>query len=133
MVFVKKLFDSHTWHALVPDQEHKVVTAGLATFGEDDRTPGGDYVTAARTGDGRLVMAYVPSTGMAARTITLDMSQLSDSVGAQWYNPTNGKYVSVAGSPLTNVGSREFTTPGDNGTGTYDWVLVLEVSKSRIK
>ena len=30
------------------------------------------------------------------------------------------------GPPLANKDSRKFTTPGDNGTGTNDWVLVLE-------
>jgi hypothetical protein len=43
----------------VPDQDHAVVTHGYGTFGTDDRTPGGDYVTTACTGDGSLVMAYV--------------------------------------------------------------------------
>lgn len=33
---------------------------------------------------------------------------------------------SITESPLANNGSRDFTTLGDNGTGTNDWVLVLE-------
>lgn len=126
MAHVKKLFDGLAWHELIPDQDHSVVTAGYGTFGKDDRTPGGDYVTAARTGDGSLVMAYVPSTGKGTRTITVNMARLSGKANARWYNPTNGTYTSIAESPLANSGSRDFTTPGDNGTGTNDWVLVLE-------
>lgn len=84
MVFVKKLFEERAWHELVPGQEHSVVTAGYGAFGEDDRKPGGDYVTAAWTGDGGLVMAYVPSTGTEARTITVDMSRLSGPATARW-------------------------------------------------
>lgn len=126
MVHVKRLFESRAWHELVPDQDHTVVTNGYGTFGEDDRKPGGDYVTAARTGDGSLVMAYVPSTGTGIRTITVDMTKLSGAANARWYNPTSGKFSEISRSPLANSGSREFTTPGDNGTGTNDWVLVLE-------
>jgi len=128
MVHVKKLFDGRAWYDLVPDQDHSVVTNGYGTFGKDDRTPGGDHVTAARTGDGKLVMAYVPSTGIKPRAITVDMAQLRGAALARWYNPTDGKHRAIDGSPFANSGSREFTTPGDNGTGTNDWVLVLEAT-----
>lgn len=129
MVHVKALFEDRAWHELVPDQAHSAVTAGFGTFGEDDRTPGGDYVTAASSGDGSLIMAYLPSTGTTPRTITVDMTKLGDAAQAHWYNPTNGTYTSIDGSPLSNSGSRDFTTPGDNGTGTNDWVLVLETHR----
>lgn len=130
MVFVKRLFEGRAWHDLVPDQDHSVVTSGYGTFGKDDRTAGGDYVAAARTADGSLVMAYVPSTGAGARTIAVDMARLSGAAHARWYNPTNGSYTSIAGSPFANRGSRDFSTPGDNGTGTNDWVLVLEAARA---
>lgn len=126
MVHVRKLFEGRAWHELAPDQDHTVITKGYGTFGADDVTPGGDYVTAARTGDGRLVMAYVPSTRTEARTLTVDMTRLAGSADGKWFNPTDGKYHAIAGSPLGNTGLREFTTPGDNGTATNDWVLVLE-------
>jgi len=127
MAFVKRLFGNLAWHELIPDQDHSVVTHGYGTLGNDDRTPGGDYVTAARTADGRLVMAYVPATKADQRTITVDMARLSDPANARWYNPTSGTFTDIAGSLLANSGPREFTTPGDNGTGTNDWVLVLKV------
>ncbi len=129
MVHVKKLFEGRAWHELVPDQDHSVITSGYGTFGKDDRTPGGDYVTAAHTSDGSLVMAYVPSTGIEPRTITVNMAKLSGAAQARWFNPTDGNYRAIAGSPFANDGSREFTTPGDNGTGTNDWVLVLEAGR----
>jgi hypothetical protein len=71
-------------------------------------------------------MAYVPSTGTNPRTITVDMAKLSGPANARWYNPTSGSYASIDESPLANSGSRDFTTPGDNGTGANDWILVLE-------
>lgn len=132
MMFVKKLFDKYPWYELVPDQDHSVVTKGYGTFGVDDRTPGGDYVTAARTPNGTLVMAYIPSTETGRRTITVNMANLSGPVSARWYNPTNGTYLSIPGSPFTNSGHREFITPGDNGTGTNDWVLILETRGKEI-
>ena len=46
-------------------------------------------------------------------------------------DPTTGTFTATAGSPLANNGAREFTTPGDNGTGANDWVLVLEASGGR--
>ncbi|MBM4085600.1 MAG: DUF4038 domain-containing protein, partial [Planctomycetes bacterium] len=130
MVHVKALFEGRAWHNLVPDQNHTVVTSGYGTFGVDDLTIGGDYVTAARTGDGTLVMAYVPSTETDTRSITVNMARLSGKATARWFNPTTGTYTAINGAPLANSGSREFTTPGDNGTGTNDWVLVLETMRA---
>jgi hypothetical protein len=133
MIHVKNLFDSRAWESLVPDQDHTVVTGGYGTFGVDDRTPGGDYVTAARTSDGSLAMAYVSSTGTESRTITVDLTKLAGSAKGQWFNPTSGVYTAISGSPFANSGSRDFTTPGDNGTGTNDWVLVLATAEAAAK
>ena len=113
---MKALFESRKWYALVPDQTHTVVTNGFGTFGTDD------YVTAARTPDGTLAMAYVPSS----RTITVDLSTLSGPVTARWYDPTAGTFTSHPGLPFANAGSVQFATPGTNAGGDDDWVLVLE-------
>jgi len=115
---VNALFGSRRWYDLVPDQAHALVTDGLGTYGTLD------YLTAARTPDGKLGLAYLPSS----RTVTVDLSQLSGSVSARWYDPTNGTYAAIDGSPFANTGSRQFTPPGDNAAGDDDWVLVLEVS-----
>jgi hypothetical protein len=119
MAHVTALFEPRAWFDLVPDQAHSVVTAGYGTLGSSD------YVTAARTPDGRLVMAYVPS----ARTLTVDMSQLSGTANARWYDPAAGTFMDIPGSPFDNAGTLDFTTPGVNadGPGNEDWVLVLEV------
>jgi len=120
---VKALFEPRAWHELVPDQDHAVVTAGYGTFSASGSIGANDYVTAARTPSGKLVMAYVPS----ARTVTVDMSQLSGPATARWYDPVEGTFTSIAGSPFPNTGSRDFTTPGTHADGAEDWVLVLEV------
>lgn len=123
MKYVKALFEPRKWYELVPDQDHTFVTEGNGTFGKFD------YLSAARTGDGSLAMAYIPS----ARTITVDLTKLSGSALARWYDPSNGKFQAIGDAPLPNVGTRQFTTPGDNadGPGNSDWVLVLETHPPR--
>jgi hypothetical protein len=123
MAHVQALFGPRRWCDLVPDQDHKLVTAGDGKFGAFD------YVAAARTPDGRLAMAYVPDK----RTITIDLGALAGPAVARWYDPASGKFREVPGSPLPNRGTRELTTPGDNadGPGNADWVLVLESEKTK--
>jgi hypothetical protein len=119
---VKALLAPRAWHELVPDQDHTVVTAGYGTFSATGSIGDNDYVTAARTPDGKLVMAYVPS----ARTVTVAMNQLSGPVTARWYNPVVGTFTNIHGSPFSHTGSHDFTTPGPHADGAEDWVLVLE-------
>jgi hypothetical protein len=127
MAHVQALFLPRAWYDLVPDQKHTVVTAGYGTL--DAATTEGnvygmtsDYVTAGRTRDGTLVLAYLPSL----RTVTVDMTQLSAPATARWYDPSRGTYKTVQGSPLANAGKHKFTPPGNNADGDGDWVLVLE-------
>jgi hypothetical protein len=48
---------------------------------------------------------------------------------ASWYDPTNGTFTPIPGSPLANSGTRDFTPSGNNSAGSGDWVLVLEVAQ----
>ncbi|MGN9810206.1 apiosidase-like domain-containing protein [Micromonospora sp. BQ11] len=121
------VFASRAWYNLVPDFDHTTVTAGYGTFNNTNSTSGGggDYVTAARTADGTLVMAYLPSTGTGTRTLTVNMTRLtSPSVAAKWFNPASGAYTTIG--TFANTGSRTFTTPGNNGANMNDWLLILE-------
>lgn len=124
MGHVKFLFASRPWYNLVPDQTHTVVTAGYGTYADSGALGDSDYLTAARTPDGALVMAYMPTL----RAITVDMSRLAAPADAQWYDPSNATYTPIAGSPLANGGTRDFTPPGTNAAGDGDWVLVLDAS-----
>jgi hypothetical protein len=121
VTYMAKLFTRVPWFNLIPDQDHSVVTAGYGTFAPRSRVDESDYVTAARTRDGKLVMAYLPT----ARAITVDMTKLSGPVRALWYDPATGTTAAISGSPFPNTGSKEFTPPGENGDGDSDWVLVL--------
>jgi hypothetical protein len=124
--YCKILFQSRPWYALVPDQTHKLVTAGYGTFSSGGSPHSSidenDYVTAAFTSDGKLAIVYIPT----ARTITVELTKLSGSVTARWYGPTTGYYQTVAGSPFANTVPHDFTTPAAHADGSGDWVLVLE-------
>ncbi len=124
MGHVKFLFEPRPWYNLIPDQSHIVVTAGYGTFADSGALGDSDYLTAARTPDGALVMAYMPTL----RTITVDMARLGAPAYASWYDPSNGTFTAIPGSPLTNAGTRTFTPSGSNGDGDGDWVLVLEAT-----
>jgi len=116
--YAARLFATRAWHRLVPDQKHVVVTSGYGAFGS------WDYATASATPNGTLAIAYMPT----ARTISVDMGKLAGTARAQWFDPTNGKYSDVSGSPFANAGTRSFTPPAKNSRGDSDWVLVLSAS-----
>jgi hypothetical protein len=118
-----KFFSSLPWQDLVPDQDHEVLTAGYGTFGNvDTRVSKSDYATSAKTADGSTVVVYVPT----ARAITVNMASLKGTAKARWFDPSNGEYQDVSGSPVANRGSHEFTPPGKNHAGDGDWVLLLQ-------
>ena len=152
--YMKDLFASKKWYDLVPDQDHSVVTGGYGSFsclvGNSAVRVAGNmdsYVartllwilrhlsvgsittnncaTTAQTPDGSLTIVYMPTI----RTITVDMSKLGGMATARWYDPTNGKYAPINGSPFPSTGTRKFAAPGSNGLGEGDWVLVLEAPK----
>jgi hypothetical protein len=120
MVYLRELLAPLRWYDLNPDQRHTLVTRGYGSWGSTD------FVTAASTRDGRLAIAYIPSTGSRARTVTVQMDLFSGPVMVRWYNPTDGTFAAAAGSPFANRGLRDLTTPGDNGTTENDWAVVLE-------
>lgn len=119
---MSQLFGSRKWYELVPDQDHTVVIRGRGKYSANGSMVTNTYATAARTPDGSLVMAYMPTI----RPIMIDMSKLSGAATARWFDPTNGSYVTAAGSPFVNVGGRRFIPPGNNSAGDGDWLLILE-------
>ena len=122
MARLNAFMQSYRWYDLVPSGlggMKTLVTAGGGEGGGNNATA----VAASATPDGTLLIAYVPPAHTGS--VTIDMSALSGSVTARWYDPTNGSYTIVSGSPFANTGPRAFTTPGDNSAGQADWVLVL--------
>lgn len=115
LIHIKNLFNSLKWWLLVPDQSNTVLTAG--------QNSGANRAPCAIASDDSFVLVYTPSD----RDLTIDMTELSGpNVRARWYDPTNGAYSDVAGTPFPNTGSRVFNPTGNNNAGDADWVLLLE-------
>jgi hypothetical protein len=112
------------WYDLVPDADHQVLVSGYGWFQSQGDLNRSDYVTAAATHDGKLVVACLPSN----RPVSVDMSRLSGPARGRWYDPTDGTYTPVAGGALKNAGIRSFRSPGRNHRGDEDGVLVLQAA-----
>ena len=108
MTQLQKLFAPRAWTGLVPAQS--VITAGGGTNG------GTDYAVLAKSADGRLAIAYLPTS----RAITLNLTTMRAPITARWYNPSNGAFTAIA-SPAAAAGV-QLTPPPAAG----DWVLLLE-------
>jgi len=108
---LQKLFAPRAWTGLVPAQS--VITAGAGSNG------GTDYAVLAKSTDGRLAIAYLPSS----RAITLNLTTMAAHapINARWYNPSNGVFTAVTGSPLAAAAGIALTPPAAG-----DWVLLLE-------
>jgi hypothetical protein len=68
-----------------------------------------------------LALTYCPN----ASTLTVNLAKFSGPVTAQWYDPSNGTYTAISGSPFPNSGTQDFITPGNNHDGDPDWVLAM--------
>jgi Protein of unknown function (DUF4038)/Putative collagen-binding domain of a collagenase len=122
--YARALLGAKRWYDLMPDIGHVVATSGYGTFSDNTTAQDNDFVTTARTSDGRLVMSYFPKR----RSLTIAMSQLSGSATATWFDPTTGNSFVDSASPVANVGSHVFTPPATaHSDGAADWVLLLEV------
>ncbi|HEX5194094.1 MAG TPA: DUF4038 domain-containing protein [Solirubrobacteraceae bacterium] len=127
MTIVTNLLSHRRWFGLVPDTRHRLVTAGYGTYSTSGDVNDNDYVTAARTRDGKLAIAYLP-TGQPVR---VDLRRMSGRrVHAQWYDPTTGRYAPIHGSPFRRTDARRFAPPGANHEGDPDWVLVLTATRN---
>ena len=118
--YLVRLFTGLPWYRLVPDQQHTLLTSGYGTFSSTGNVDSSDYATAARTPDGKLAIAYLPTV----RTITIDASKLAANAVSRWYDPTAGTFTPAAA--LSRNGSIETLRPPDkNSAGDGDWLLVL--------
>jgi len=120
MARLNTFIHSIAWFNLVPSDLGGMGT--LVTTGGSSPTLS-DYVAAAASPDGTLLVAYVPPNHLGP--ITIDMTVMSGPTRARWFNPTTAAYTG-AGIGLSPHGTMAFAPPGDNGTGFSDWVLLLE-------
>jgi hypothetical protein len=118
MARLGRFFSSLPWPDLVPDVQNTLIKTGA---GE-----GANRALAARLPGGTLTVIYIPEDGPGPRELMLDLSQVARPCRAQWFNPANDATLAKEESIQRNEGERLFRTPGDNGTGTNDWVLVIQ-------
>lgn len=104
------------WWTLLPSST--LITSGGNTTA--DQT----YVAASISPSGNLSVIYVPPDHTGA--FTVNMAAMRGRVRARWFDPSNGQFQDVVGTPFIGVNSKSFTTPGSNGAGDADWVLLLE-------
>jgi hypothetical protein len=121
MQHLHRFFEALPWYRLVPAGP----TAGqpaLVTAGQRGRE---EFIAAASTREGDLLVAYVPPTGADHRRFVLDLSGLAGPARGRWFDPVAGTFVDAR--PLSpNSGGVEFEVPGKNASGLDDWVLVIE-------
>ena len=121
MARLNAFMKSIEWYTLVPSGlggMGTIVTAGGSTPSATD------YVAAAANPAGTLLVAYVPPDHTG--NITVDMTTMSGSAQARWYNPTTAAHTLISPS-IANTGTHTFSPPADNGSGYSDWVLLLDV------
>jgi hypothetical protein len=116
MTHLHNLLMSLPWWQLIPDAGGILLTEGMAS--------GDERAVAARSADRSFALIYLPSS----RTIAVDLRQLAGPcVSATWYDPADGQFLPVAGSPFQASSSRRFGGDlGTNSAGFEDWVLVLK-------
>jgi hypothetical protein len=122
--YLKTFFEARAWYVLVPDTNHVVVTAGYGAYSDSSHVADNDYLTAAATPDGSLVVVYTP----VIRQFTVDLSKLSGPAITRWFDPSSGAFTHITNSPFANSGTMNFTPPGNNTDGDGGWVLVLETN-----
>ena len=115
---IRRILEPLAWSRLVPDFGNTAVSGG----GRDGST---NYAAAAVASDGSLIVSYTPTTA----TLEVDLTRLSASGTAQWFDPASGQAQGPV-APVDNVGSKPFSTPGLNCDQATDWVLVVKTKKS---
>lgn len=117
------LMRGHPWWDLVPDLSrgkeyaawHDASVRPFVTSGVGELR-GMDFCSAARSPDGRLAMAYLPT----ARQICVDLAQMSGPVvKATWFDPIRGTRTPAGYWPVGK--EAPFLPPG-----AQDWLLILE-------
>jgi hypothetical protein len=132
--YLANLLNPLEWYNLVPDTQHSLITSGYGTqypySGNMTASAVGTlatntYATASLTPDGLFGVAYLPTT----TTITVNMAKFAGPVTVIWIDPSSGIQTTAQGSPFTNSGTNQFTSPGNTSDGMNDWVILFEASQ----
>lgn len=114
---LKTFVDSFEWWKLAPSTGTALVTSSLGS--------GSARVCPTLASDGTFAWVWKPASG----NVTVNMAALSGVpfVRARFFNPTDGTYSTVSGSPFTPSGSQVIAFPGerllvlDEGAASTEW------------
>ena len=123
MLHLHALFEGLPWHRLVPAG----AASGIRELVVRGRGGGALHIAAAATPEGDLLVLYVPPAGSGSRSFDVDLSRMAGPARAHWYDPSTGGSIPVPGI-IATAGAFGFETPGTNGSGANDWVLVIELA-----
>jgi hypothetical protein len=112
---------SIAWYNLVPSGVGGMRTL-ITVGGSSVNAP--DYVAAAATPDGSLLVAYIPPAHTGS--IAVNRAAISGPARACWFDPTSGVYSNAGSGLAARSGRLVFAPPGVNSAGANDWVLVLQ-------
>jgi hypothetical protein len=119
MARLGRFFKGIAWSDLVPDPE------GVAVSVAGGQSAARAVV--ARTPDARLIVAYIPALGEGGREVTINLPGVHAPPRERWINPARDEPPREIIDQLWNPAGRvRMPTPGGNGTGANDWVLLLE-------
>jgi hypothetical protein len=120
MARLNSFIKSIPWYDLVPSG-----LGGMRPLiiknGSCERAP--DYVAAAATLDGRLLIAYCPPDRWGS--FVVDLGAMRGPARPRWFDPSSGKYQDDA-TPLVEAVPHTFKIPGKNAAGQLDWLLVID-------
>jgi hypothetical protein len=130
--YVPQLLTGLAWYDLVPNTNGAggLISSGGGTCPQTGLFSSSTCITAAETTDQTFGLIYAPGPS-SDQTFTVDFSKMATggTTTARWYDPTNGNFITVTGSPFTNSGGAVSVTAGNgsaNSAGAHDWVLVLQ-------
>lgn len=119
------LMRSLAWYALVPSELAGMRRLVLSPNGQA-QPPIPDYVAAAQTPDGDVLLAYVPPFGKRQQHLTLDLRSMRGATQAQWWDPTSARMQEAGRYPAGATPT--LITPGRNSGGANDWVVVVQAA-----
>jgi hypothetical protein len=146
MTQLKMFFDKIPWHRLQPDLDARFVTAGQSNFG-DDR-----WITAVLADDRSLALVYVPQamervsirqrlqillkgeygtawTGFRPRSVSIDLTRLSNVVSVAWFFPATGLTEEVGSGRQSATGVGSYDVPCHGDIQECDALLVVRAGK----
>ncbi|WP_336518283.1 DUF4038 domain-containing protein [Pollutibacter soli] len=126
MIILNKFIQSVDWWKLVPSGLN-----GMKNIidNPNNKDTSVSYISAAAAKEGSLLVAYIPPAFKGE--VKVDLTVLIKPGYAYWFDPTDGRYITIEKSAVSNKGAKSFIPPGKNSKGESDWVLVVSTHRIR--